>query len=329
MSGIETLRRGIHTHHISDLLPIKALTEENRGKYDEYALSSLTYKSIINKYPFLNNEPLYATKGLISNYCYYYDKESLFPIPLIPSFANDGDRLEPVLFFYEDNVETQYKNFVNHNKKLFKDGTGILFVDCDTMAFEFLRNYIDTLDKEKIFDIATELYINSDYGFGVLDKDLFDKIIKSRTDSHLNDLKSMLKDLPEEVTIYRGEGDFSTPNGYSYSLDKNIAVFFASKSLSSKKSRIIEGKIKKEDILWYSDDRNEKEVLIYPENVYNVKEIDMYSAYDEDLLFCTYEVLDVYQNLRSILKSFPYRHKGKDHSKLHMLRVLFFWSFVI
>lgn len=320
MSGIGDIRRIINSDHISDLIPISKINEETQDIYKEYILAATTYKDIIKEYPFLDGEPLYASKS-ISCPCYYYDKESLFPINLFPIVEKVNGTLitKPFLF---DNADKYNERIVNI-KNEFKNGEGFKYIDSDTMALEFFIENIEKIDRSKLFSQAMDLYTSKDYGFEFLDKDKFRYIMESRTKEDIKQLNQNITDLEDEVTVYRGEGDYSSSNGYSYSLDINTAVFFAARYTESKKACVIKGKIKKEDILWYSNGRNEKEIIVYPEKVYGKERIMQYTCFDEEINLCMESTLDIYQCYRAVLKKFPYDHKGYDHNKEHMLRVLF------
>lgn len=325
MYSMEKLKMLINSTHISDLIPINELNKKNNNLYKDYMLSCITYEEIINKYPFLKDEPLYASKS-ISEPCYYYDKESLFPISLYPEeiIENNITNVKPVLLCLNSgSEETEYKERVSFIKQKFKEGKGLSFINSNTMAFEFLNANISNIDKNKLFDMVINLYIHCDYGFNILNRDVIKTISESRTEKHYEKLRKKLSKYPDEITIYRGEGEFSTENGYSYSLNINIACFFASRFSGSKKGRIIKGKIKKEDIIWYDNNRDEEEVIVNPEKIYDKEEIKMLTVFDNEFHLCMDGANDFYQLYRGILKEFPYTHKGNDHNKEHMLRVLF------
>ena len=75
-----------------------------------------------------------------------------------------------------------------------------------------------------------------------------------------------------EIIKNRGEGDKSTSytEAYSWTISKEIADFFAHRFDSD--GIIYKAKVRQQDILDYINDRNEQEILVFPENVYEVKE---------------------------------------------------------
>lgn len=74
--------------------------------------------------------------------------------------------------------------------------------------------------------------------------------------------------LPERVTIYRGVNNPDYKYGFSWTIDKRIANWFANR-YEDKESYVYECIVDKKDILCYLDIRNEKEVIIDPEILKN------------------------------------------------------------
>jgi hypothetical protein len=77
--------------------------------------------------------------------------------------------------------------------------------------------------------------------------------------SHRDEWKEGLPD--GEFRIYRG----GTPNGFSWTLDQPRATWFANRF---KAIGIVDDVytmlVTKEDVLWYTDERNEQEVVLFP-----------------------------------------------------------------
>ena len=84
--------------------------------------------------------------------------------------------------------------------------------------------------------------------------------------------QKIFNELPEKVKIYRGH-DKDHLDGLSWSLDKNIAEFFAYRYVRRKSDCdfiVTEKTVPKEDIVCYLNDRKENEV-IYIENFKIIK----------------------------------------------------------
>ena len=79
------------------------------------------------------------------------------------------------------------------------------------------------------------------------------------------------KELPEEITVYRGTGKGARHLlGLSWTLDYEKAKWFATRW--NKKGVIYKGKIRKENVLAYFSRRNESEVVIDVGKLIDVEE---------------------------------------------------------
>ena len=81
--------------------------------------------------------------------------------------------------------------------------------------------------------------------------------------------------LPEKVTIYRGVNNPKYKRGFSWTLDKRIAYWFANR-YENKESYVYECAVNKEDIICYFEIRNEKEAKIDPKVLkeYEIKAVN-------------------------------------------------------
>jgi hypothetical protein len=92
------------------------------------------------------------------------------------------------------------------------------------------------------------------------------------TDAERADLAAM----PDEIKIWRGCGDQSAVRGFSWTLDRERAVFFADYAcgprrqwlgLSSTKRILVEATCRKSDVLAYFTNRSESEIVVDPKHV--------------------------------------------------------------
>lgn len=77
--------------------------------------------------------------------------------------------------------------------------------------------------------------------------------------------------LPEEVTIYHGT-KHKGKMGISWTTNLNVAKFFATRFGYEEGSIILQATVKKDDILAFTNCRNEYEAIINPKKIYNIKE---------------------------------------------------------
>ena len=78
----------------------------------------------------------------------------------------------------------------------------------------------------------------------------------------------------EELTVYRGGAEpIEEAAGYlSWTLDESVARFFQTRLEAIEKRNLYSGKIKPRDVIAYTDEREEREVIQYM-SVYDIKKI--------------------------------------------------------
>ena len=120
------------------------------------------------------------------------------------------------------------------------------------------QNKIKRLSK-KYWKILSFLWTDSENIFQ--NKELWDDLLKDKTNSRFfmskNDL-NFFNSLKNEFMVYRGYTHWE--NGYSYSLDKERAVFFANRF--GQNGKVKEMLVKKEDVFAYTNSRQENEIVI-------------------------------------------------------------------
>ena len=120
------------------------------------------------------------------------------------------------------------------------------------------QNKIKKLSK-KYWKILSSLWTGSENIFQ--NKDLWDDLLKDKTNSHYFMSKKDLKffnSLENEFIVYRGYSQWE--NGYSYTLDKERAIWFANRF--GKNGNVKERLVKKEDVFAYTNSREENEIII-------------------------------------------------------------------
>jgi len=95
------------------------------------------------------------------------------------------------------------------------------------------------------------------------------------------DCNNKFKELPEKITIYRGillkeNSDFDIDVGVSWTTDSKIAKMFAYRFLRlGGEACILKAEARKKDVLFYSDEREEREIIIDPINLENIHRINL------------------------------------------------------
>jgi len=77
--------------------------------------------------------------------------------------------------------------------------------------------------------------------------------------------------LPDKLTLYRGQGIDAEGLGWSWSLSRDVAVFFAKRFPYGE---VLQGESKKSDVIAYFTGRNEDEIVVPRESVVNVRKIE-------------------------------------------------------
>jgi hypothetical protein len=120
------------------------------------------------------------------------------------------------------------------------------------------QNKIKKFSK-KYWKIFSSLWTGSENIFQ--NKELWDDLLKDRTNSHYFMSKKDLKffnSLENEFIVYRGYTHWE--NGYSYTLDKERAIWFANRF--GQNGKVKEMLVKKEDVFAYTNSREENEIII-------------------------------------------------------------------
>lgn len=91
----------------------------------------------------------------------------------------------------------------------------------------------------------------------------------------INDEEKMaFNDLPDTLTIYRGYRHKQFEKGISWTLSLKTAVWFAYRlSTLGGKAMVVFGTCKKADVLGYTNDRQEQEIIIDPRRLLSLKNV--------------------------------------------------------
>ena len=128
-----------------------------------------------------------------------------------------------------------------------------------------------------------------------------------------------LKELPQKITVYRGEGDRSSKwqNTVSWTTDINVANFFASR-IVGRNAKIYIAEVDKNNIIEYFD--YEKECIILPDNIQITDRIDIKGLdYIESMLP---KVVSYYHSYRELITDYADFNTAHEHGKLYSARVL-------
>lgn len=193
----------------------------------------------------------------------------------------------------------------------------------DSLRVSVLSKYIELSNPgEDLYVLFLDLYRTSDFGFSSLSENGLQKVFAGKSQKQKQDTEKKLSSLPDVVTVYRGEGSKSTPyeKSFSWTTSYKAACFFACRIPSLENSRIITAHINKSDIIEYFPDDEEKEVLVPPAAVKDVK-ADVLLGINE--IQALYPLYQRYRSRIFTLYDAYGRANDEEHDAEHTLRVLF------
>ena len=290
-------------------------TEEDKAEYSEKGYNILhTVEEFTTQYGIDPTCVWYSPS--FSLMVFYFNKESLAVMPLQALYMKT----------------LEGKTDVELVKKLIRDvesevARGDYFSSLmnltDAMQLDYIRLLVEKKkpckDLYKLFSI---FYVQSDYGFSSLDREIIDRIVESKTPAQKGETTKKLKNLPDVVTVYRGENNRSTSykDAYSWTTDEKIAYFFACRH-GDGPANIIKGEVRKKDIIELFDERNESEVFVYPDKVKVLGVNELYGL--EYIKTVLPIVLSRYQKYRDrMIDELDFDFDSREHGKLHSARVL-------
>lgn len=151
------------------------------------------------------------------------------------------------------------------------DINDLLFLVEKRWYISFFNDNYFLLDKRKRRKAFRNAYTCIEDGFSRINNSIMeDSFILD--DKEKTEILEQLSSLPDTLTVYRGQGTKSTPLNVakSWTLDLKTAIFFANRW--SNDGKVYKAKIKKENILYYTNDRNEQEIILNFPLLYDIEE---------------------------------------------------------
>lgn len=308
--NINEIFQKVNTGNINDLIPIKSI--ENPLEYFQISETDLlpTYDKVCELYGKDIADDCYYFEGLFPEVV-YFNKETYVIVKLTGAILTQISK------------EELRKQIDLLAKDIKKDG---LEKHQFFIPSEFQMSLMDYyLSTHSIQDYSSfiDLYAHNEYNFSQLSRDKLNLIFQQ---PHNKIGQKFIDTLPETVTIYRGEGNKSTPveKALSWTLSKEVAFFFACKN-SDTGASIYMAQIKREAILDYLDDRNEEEILAFPEDITILNKINLLSVmevsetYAQEFSNVQYVFQHICEEYSEILKGIL--GESKEHDLNHLYRV--------
>lgn len=194
----------------------------------------------------------------------------------------------------------------------------------DTMQLEYFNRLVEKKgsDVPGLYELFTTFYLDSDYGFGEVAPGTLQVILDAKTEKDRERTDAVLRDMPDVLKVYRGGNSASTPyeEAYSWTLDVNVANFFAARR-GSDAGYLVEAEVAKKDVIdVFLDDRNEQEVLVDPSKVKVVRELPVHGL--EFLKQTLPQVAPMYHKYKDRLMELEFAQDSVEHGYGHEARVM-------
>lgn len=125
----------------------------------------------------------------------------------------------------------------------------------------FMEIY-DQLKPKEYWEILADIWTDSEniWQNKSTYKELFSHHPKHKNHFMSKEDRKVFNSLPEQVVVYRGYWQGKNKNGFSYTIDKEMAEWFANRF--SKNGKVLQRTVSKDKIIAYTNGRNEQEVII-------------------------------------------------------------------
>lgn len=201
-------------------------------------------------------------------------------------FFNSSFLINPITktmfnIFDEPQEFIEYKKFYGQELKKGKKVSSILIhitTPYKLTFFKYINEYLSKEDfAETLITCYTQMEVIADET-NVTRKEIIKWFRKADKNYLMNkDELAVLKGLPDIVTIYRGVRSEDYKYGFSWTLSKSKAEWFATR-FERDTPILLKTTVSREDILCYTDNRNEREIIIDPEKLDKDKIIENHIA---------------------------------------------------
>ena len=312
--GMAELLPYIKNMSMKDLVAAaKVTTDQERTRLNSLGYHiGYTAEEWRHTFPEIDVGKIYYNKGLDSTFYYDQTENILFPIQLFGMVTlQPKEKFADGILKRAEILKTQLRdgNYVS-----------LLLGLQDRMRMEMLDILIKQHPSETMYALFCDFYPSSDYGCNALSINAIKRLRSLKSESQTKKTQDLLKEYPDSVILYRGQGSQSArwEQAVSWTTDINIANFFASR-LESEYGEIHIAEADKKDIIEFFD--NEKECIVLPENI---RRTDMIPVWGRDLLEEQLpQIAHEYQHYRELtMNGVNFTIDDLEHGKLHTFRVI-------
>lgn len=174
---------------------------------------------------------------------------------------------------YEENIKGIEAD--GHYAKLFNEGNYMVyfFPEMNSFAVDYFIEKVGEIPEDKRFKAFRDMYIILESGFTEFPDWLVDDILeRSPRKESQEKVEKVTKVKKGKVRVYRGVHSVSTrlEDSISWTVSLGVAKKFANRY---EKGEVYRAEVDLEDIIYYTDERNEKEVWVKYDTLESVKKI--------------------------------------------------------
>lgn len=302
----------------SNLLPMSSIqtVEDVANAESNGYVVGITDSAFRSKYPGVDTNHIYISPSF--GHAYYWEPDTMVIFPLT---ICGGEYLSSTHRDLADDIN-QAKSAIE-----VKIAKGNYMFIGTALSDRIRMEYVDMLIQRKVpeaYNVFLAMYPISDYGCTTLGADSVKKLLMLKSADDWTRTHKYIDALPEVVTVYRGYGDKSSPlnSAFSWTLDSGVALFFAVR-LASANCGIYEARVRRENIFEFFDN-GERECLIMPEHINDVKKFSFYDT--NSIRELVDDIADMFDDYRetACYDRIPFEQESSVHGMSHSLRVLLY-----
>lgn len=316
----------------------KVKSQHDKEKLSEQGyVPGYTVEEWEKEYPLLPVKFIFYQAG-VNFGTVYYDRENLIFINLrlydremvVPFTANKEE--------YQKYILSAVKNALSRLKN--KKYVGLFLAMPDGLRMDAMNRLLEIEGPTSTFyEVFLTEYTSSNFLASRVSSQIIEALPQCKTEEMNRETQERLSQLktcgPEEIRVYRGESNKSTPPEKAISWTPNINVAYFFSIMRGNAPSVLTGRIKKSDVIEYINEKcetgAEEEILVIPGTVILEKKEILYDIDSKEIKEILPEAMEWYHPFRDILTEL-YEDSEipkdilNDHNVLHSLRVLFLSS---
>jgi len=194
--------------------------------------------------------------------------------PILTSFATMDIETRELVHITEDNFEKLLEQRLKKIDEAVdeKDLFAMFIHIHKPFRIPVFMRIADELTQKEYSETLIDLWVDTEFPHenGV---DLMLMLFAKADKQYLmtDDEKQELEKMNDMIVVYRGLQDNAQEKAMSWTIDKKIAIWFATRF--DKKGRVIKAKIQKKHVFAFKDERAEGEIILNPNYLRNAKDI--------------------------------------------------------